>query len=296
MTTRQFEIFLALAQTPNMRKVAIKMYLSQAAISSSLHAFEEEIGVQLFDRVNHRLILNEKGKLLRERLSPIYAQIKEVMVLVSNDGLAGNVRVGASTTLADFVIPQIIYDFNKKYKDVNIKCDAGNTADILRLVEDGVYDIGFVEGEVRNLNVVVRPLVQETLLIVTADKAFAQNGEYSLASLMDKNWLLREKGSGTREVFLDKLTPLGLRPQKFMEFNHNRPIKTLLGNAGTLSCLSPHIVERELAAGELFVVKVSDMKFTRTFYRVEHKDKHPSALVDLLAEAIQNHMKPCLRH
>jgi len=292
MTTRQFEIFLTLAQTPNMRQVATKMYLSQAAISSSLHAFEGELGVQLFDRVNHRLILNEKGKLLKERLSSIQAQIKEVMNLVSNEGLAGNVRVGASTTLADFVIPQIIYDFNKKYKDVNIRCDAGNTADILQALEDGAYDIGFVEGEVRNLNVVVRPLVEETLFVVTADKDFAQSGEHSLESLMDKNWLLRERGSGTREVFLDKLTPLGLRPRKFMEFNHNTPIKTLLGNDGTLSCLSPHIVARELAAGELFVVKVRDIEFTRTFYRVEHRDKHPSVLVDLLAEAIQNHMMP----
>ena len=292
MTIRQFEIFLALAQTPNMRKIATKINLTQAAVSSSLHAFEEELGVQLFDRVNNRLILNEKGTLLREKLTPIQAQIKEVVALVSKDGLAGNVRVGASTTLADFIIPQIIYDFNKKYKDVNIRCDAKNTADIVCLVEDGLYDIGFVEGEVRNLNLVVSPLVQETLLVVTADQKFAQSGEHSLASLMDKNWLLRERGSGTREVFLDKLAPLGLRPQKFMEFNHNRPIKILLRNEGTLSCLSPHIVERELAAGELFIVKVSDVEFKRTFYRVEHKDKHASVLVDLLSEAIRRHMEP----
>ena len=292
MTIRQFEIFLELAQTPNMRKVAAKIYLTQAAVSSSLQAFEKEIGVPLFDRVNHRLILNEKGKLLREKLTPIQIQIKEVLALVSNDGLAGNVRVGASTTLADFIIPQIIYDFNKKYKDVNIRCDAGNSADIVRLVANGSYDIGFVEGDVRNLNVILRPLVQETLLVVTADKEFAKNGEYSLKSLMDKDWLLRERGSGTREAFLDKLTPLGLRPKKFMEFNHNRPIKTLLQNPGTLSCLSPHIIARELAAGELFVVNILDAEFTRTFYRVEHKDKHASVLVDLLSEAIQAHMQP----
>ena len=291
MTIRQFEIFLALARTPNMRQVAERCYLSQAAVSSSLHAFEEALGVQLFDRVNHRLILNEKGKLLKERLSPIHAQIKEVLALVGNDGLAGDVRVGASTTLADFIIPQIIYDFNKKHQNVNIRCDAGNTADIVRLVEDGFYDIGFVEGEVRSLNVIVSPLVQESLLIVTGDKKFAQSGEYALASLMDSDWLLREGGSGTREAFLDKLLSLGLRPERFMEFNHNEPIKMLLRNEGTLACFSPHIVGRELSAEELFIVKVHDVELTRTFYRVEHKDKQSSVLVELLSDAIQRCME-----
>lgn len=292
MTIRQLEIFLALAYTPNMRVVGTQFYLSQAAISGSLHAFEEELGVLLFDRVNRRLVLNEKGKLLEKRLMPLLTQVKEVLGLVANGNFAGLVRVGASTTLADFIIPQIIYDFNKKYKDVSIVCESSNTAHIVRGVDDGHYDIGFVEGEVRNLNVVVSPLVQETLLVATADRDFAKKGPYPLASLMDKDWLLREKGSGTREVFLNKIIPLGLRPQRFMEFNHNDPIKILLQNEGTLSCLSHHIIDRELKAEELFVVEISDVSFIRTFYRVEHKKKNSSVLVDLLSDAIQSHIQP----
>ncbi len=281
MTIKQFEIFLALALKPNMRETAKQFFLSQAAVSSSLHAFEEEIGVLLFDRTHNRLVLNEKGKLLQEKLIPIHAQIKEMLSIVSASEMAGSLSIGASTTLADYILPQIVYDLNKKYTDVNIHCEAKNTAEIIQNVLDNVYDIGFVEGEVQNLRVKLTPLIDEKLVVLTSDEEFANAQEYSIASLMDKEWLLREKGSGTREVFLNKINAFGLRPTKFMQFNHNKPITSLLANKDTLACLSPYIVARELKANELFIVKVKDIEFIRTLYQVERKDKTRSALTEI---------------
>ncbi len=281
MTIKQFEIFLALALKPNMRETAKQFFLSQAAVSSSLHAFEEELGAQLFDRVNNRLVLNEKGKLLQEKLIPIYAQIKEMLSIVNSSQMAGELCIGASTTLADYILPQIVYDLNKKYTDVKIHCEARNTAEIIQNVLDNVYDIGFVEGEVQNLKIKLTPLVDEKLVVLTADEEFASAKEYSIASLMDKEWLLREKGSGTREVFLNKINTFGIRPAKFMQFNHNKPITSLLSNKDTLACLSPYVVARELKAKELFIVKVTDIEFIRTLYQVERKDKVRSALTDI---------------
>lgn len=291
MTLRHLELFLALARTPNMREVATRFFLSQAAVSSSLRAFEEEIGATLFERSGRGLVLNEKGRLLEKRLGPVYGQLKSVLSLAAYDSLAGAITIGASTTLADFVIPQILYDFRKAHSDVTITCESGNTADIVHRVEEGVIDVGFVEGEVRNLNVSVLPLARESLLVVTADRKLAEQGPCPIASLMGKHWLLREQGSGTREAFLDKITPRGLRPSVFLEFNHNDPIKILLRNQDTLACLSRRIVERELVAQELFGVAIADAQFTRTFYRVEHKDRQPSALVEVLSDAIQSYME-----
>ncbi len=287
MTIKQLEIFLTLAHTLNTRKTAEKHFLSQAAVSSSLHALEEELNVQLFDRVSNRLVLNDKGVLLSDKIKPILDNLKEVFALVSLDSISGNVRVGASSTLADFVMPQIVYDINKSYQNVEVKYEAGNTDSIAKKVEKGEYDIGFVEGIVRNINLAVSSLIEEKLIIVTCDKEFAEAKDYTMAELMDYEWLIREEGSATRAVFLDTLTSMGLRPKKFMEFNHYKPINSLLANKGTLACLSHLVIKRELAYNEFHIVNVKDATFTRKFYKIEHKDKQNSSISKLLSDQIR---------
>ena len=196
MTLRYLEIFLALARTPNMRDAAAKLFISQAAVSSALRDFEAELGVSLFDRMGRGIRLNDKGRLLEERLAPLYNQLKNVLALVASDELAGKIRIGASTTLSDFVLPQVLYNFKMRHHQVEIECESGNTADIVRHVEHGLLDVGFVEGDVHNLAVEITPLAKESLVIVTADKALAEAGPYPIEALLDRHWLLREPGSG----------------------------------------------------------------------------------------------------
>mgnify|MGYP002095373853 CR=1 FL=1 len=194
MTLRYLEIFLALARTPNMRDAAAKLFISQAAVSSALRDFEAELGVSLFDRMGRGIRLNDKGRLLEERLAPLYNQLKNVLALVASDELAGKIRIGASTTLSDFVLPQVLYNFKMRHHQVEIECESGNTADIVRHVEHGLLDVGFVEGDVHNLAVEITPLAKESLVIVTADKALAEAGPYPIEALLDRHWLLRERG------------------------------------------------------------------------------------------------------
>ena len=189
MTLRYLEIFLALARTPNMRDAAAKLFISQAAVSSALRDFEAELGVSLFDRMGRGIRLNDKGRLLEERLAPLYNQLKNVLALVASDELAGKIRIGASTTLSDFVLPQVLYNFKMRHHQVEIECESGNTADIVRHVEHGLLDVGFVEGDVHNLAVEITPLAKESLVIVTADKALAEAGPYPIEALLDRHWL-----------------------------------------------------------------------------------------------------------
>jgi len=175
-----------------------------------------------------------------------------------------------------------------RHHQVEIECESGNTADIVRHVEHGLLDVGFVEGDVHNLAVEITPLAKESLVIVTADKALAEAGPYPIEALLDRHWLLREPGSGTRETFLRQLTPRGLRPQILLEFEHNDSIKQVLHNPGMLSCLSPRIVQREVRAGELFIVGVSNAQFDRTIYRVEHKALPFSSLREALSKEVES--------
>ncbi len=286
MTLRYLEVFLALAQTPNMRDVAHRMFVSQAAVSSALRDFEAEIGVELFDRVGRGIRINEKGRLLEKRLAPLYHQLSNVLALLSSEDLMGKLFVGASVTLANWVIPQILYEMKMRYPNVELDCHSGNTGEIVQQVENGQLDIGFVEGDVNAVNLIITPLGQEELVVVTSDRELASQPR-NIEDLMDAFWLLREVGSGTRETFLRHMTPLGLRPHNVLELAHTDAIKHVLHNPGTLSCLSPRIVERELRDGVLFVIPVANLCFDRMFYCIEHRERGSS----LLREALFNEVK-----
>ncbi|EFL49440.1 transcriptional regulator, LysR family [Solidesulfovibrio fructosivorans JJ]] len=291
MTLRHLEIFLALAATPHMRDVAARLFVSQAAVSSALRDFEAELGVTLFDRIGRGIRLNEKGRLLESRLAPLFSQLTDIFGYVARDSMAGHVRVGASTTLADYVLPQILYDFQTRYEHVAITCESGNTADIVQHIEAGSLDIGFVEGDVRSLLVRAAPLLRERLVVVTSDRHLAAAGPQPMARLMGRRWLMREQGSGTRETFLSRLFPLDLRPELFLEFDNNDSIKAVLENPDTLACLSPLVVARELASGELFAVPIADVAFERVFSRVMHRDRIASPLLDAVSTAVNNRLQ-----
>ncbi len=280
------EVFLALARTPNMRDVAHRMFISQAAVSSALREFESDIGVEVFDRVGRGIRLNEKGRLLEKRLAPIYHQLTNVLSLLSTDELLGRLDVGASVTLANWVIPQILYDMKIRYPHVELDCLSGNTGEIVQKVENGLLDAGFVEGDVNAIHLTITPLGKEELVVVTTDQELASKPR-TIQELMPYLWLLREEGSGTRETFLRHITPLGLRPEKSLELAHTDAIKHILCNKGTLSCLSPLVVEHELGEGSLFAVPIEDMVFDRMFYYIEREGSAPSPLREALFKELQ---------
>ncbi len=286
MTLRYLEVFLALARTPNMRDVAHQTFVSQAAVSNALREFETEMGMELFDRVGRGIRLNDKGRFLATRLAPLYNQLRNVLSLLPGDELVGNLLVGASVTIANSIIPQILYNMTVAHPNLELHCQSGNTGEIAQLVESGQLDVGFVEGDVNAPALNTIPIGQEELVVVTADKELAAK-TWPIAKLMDALWLLREPGSGTRETFLRRLTPLGLKPARILELVHTDAIKQVLYNPGTLSCMSPRVVQQEVADKKLYRVPIADVCFDRTFYRVEHRECGPSRLRDALSKELE---------
>ncbi len=290
MKLRYIEVFLALAQTPNMHYVAHTLFVSQAAISSSLRDFEEEIGVQLFDRVGRSIHLNENGRILKKKLEPLYYQFNNIFSLLSTDALIGKLVIGASFTLANWVIPQLLYTMKKNYPHVELECHSENTAEIIRKVESGQWDMGLVEGDMNSVNVRATHLGTEELVIVSADKNLACRAQ-RMEPLMQKLWLLHEKGSGTREVFLRNIAPLDLHPENYLEFTHTDAIKRVLQNPDTLACLSPHSIELELKFNLLHIVPTVNMQFTHNFYCIERPNNAFTILRKTLVAEIKSYLR-----
>ena len=278
LTLRQMQIFLNVVKSGHLTNVAKAMKLSQSAISMSIKELENVLGRPVFDRINKKLVLNEVGRAFHQEIDPIFKKLTDIEYEFKNSENKGTIRVGASTTIVDYLMPSIICSYMSEYPDVKITLKEGNTQDIVKLIEDGSIDIGFVEGLVNSSNIIKEKIGTDDLVVVSADKKLSKS--YYIDELANKRWVLREEGSGTREVFLnyikDKVDNLNI----FFELGHTESIKSILINRECLTCISKISVESEIKSGKLHKVDVKNFDCKRDFLMIYHKDKYHSTLFE----------------
>lgn len=281
ITLRQMEIFLEVALVGHLTKVAERMGLSQSAVSMSIKELESIIGYKLFDRINKKLVLNEKGRAFAEAISPLVSKLNDIEEEFKNDENNGELLIGVSTTIADYLIPPIICQYMNSFPQVRVDLKVGNTRKIVEIIENGQADLGFVEGNVDSTAIKQEVVGLDELIIITGDKSLAMaQDEYYIDNLLGKQWILREEGSGTREVFLTHLGDLASQLNLFMELGHPESIKNMLIQSGKcLSCLPRISVMKELERGDLYEVKIKNLKFERQFILIYHKDKYKTSLL-----------------
>ncbi len=279
ITLRQMEIFLQVAKIGHLTQVANEMGLSQSAVSMSIKELECILGCKLFDRIQKKLVLNEKGRAFMHAIEPLVKKLRDIEEEFMSQENKGELTVGASTTIADYIMPHIICEYMEKYPDVKISMKIGNTDEIVKMVEEGSVDLGYIEGEIQNFNVVTSPVGVDELVIVTGDKNLVKKKEYYIDNLLEYKWILREEGSGTRSVFLNKIKNYVTGLNLFLDLRHTEAIKSVLKEtSGTISCISKIAVSRNIECGELYQLKIKGFDFTREFFQIHHKDKYKSEL------------------
>lgn len=278
-TIRQLELFLALVKTPHLGKVSKEVHLSQSAISTAIKNLETILEVKLFDRSNKKIILNENGRLFYTQIEPIIKQLHWSENIFRDAHLHGTLNIGVSSSIAKSILPRMLYQFIELHEGVDFNMDTGNTQHVVNLVENGAVDIGFIEGEHHSIDIRKEVFGTDELYIVTGDKELAQKKAYRMEELLDKRWILREKGSGTRDVFLRHLGTLTPKLNVFMQIDNSGGVKSVLRNENTLACISRYHVIAELEQKSLYRVRVKDMKFTRPFYTILHRKKYISGLL-----------------
>lgn len=283
ITLRQIEIFLQVVELKNLTKVATELNLSQSAVSMSIKELETIIGKQLFDRINKKLILNEIGRSFYNAVLPIYKKLDDIESEFKNSEDKGSVRVGASTTIIDYLIPTIVCDYMGRYPNVKIELKEGNTKDILQLIKDGKIDMGFVEGNVEDSEIIKEIIGQDELVVVSSNEAL-KDKELTMKEVADFKWVLREQGSGTREVFLNYIKPYKVKLNVFLDLGHTESIKSLILSKNPVTCLSILAVNDEIERGTMYKLNIKDFKCTRDLYAVYHKDKYRSELFNKLYE------------
>ena len=279
ITLRQMELFLEVAKIGHLTQVAKKFGLSQSAVSMSLKELESILGCKLFERVQKKLVLNEKGRAFYEEIEPIIYRLRDIESEFMSMENKGRLIIGCSTTIADYIMPHIVCEYMQEYPEVKISMKIANTAEIAKMTEDGVIDLGYIEGDVECPYCLVTPMGKDELVVITGDRSLVRKREYFIDNLLDKKWILREEGSGTRSEFMKQLGKFANELNIYLELRHTEAIINVLKEVDeSLSCVSKIAVKKYLERGELFELKIKGFEFGRDFYQIYHKNKYQSEL------------------
>lgn len=285
MTLHHYKIFLAVCDSMNMTAAAQSLFLSQSAVSQSIAEMERHYGVRLFERMSRRLYLTVAGeKLLR------YANQIVRMDLEAEDNMKalhkdGSIRVGASVTIGAYVLPKLVSRFQQSRPGTEVFVAEENTQNIVSALLGGQLDLALVEGDVTSPDLVTLPfLSDEMLLICGPNHRFAGRSQIEPEELQQETFIVREKGSGTRKIFEDRMAEYSLSWREGWVCNNADTIRLAVQQGLGVSVISKLAAEKDAAAGRLCMIKVEDMQFVRWFKAVYHKGKYMSdAIKEMIA-------------
>ena len=270
MTLRDLEIFLKVCQHSSMRKAAEDLYISQPSVSGAVRAIEEEYGVLLFERLNHRLHITAEGCELAARARRILSQFEELEHSLKNSSEHETLRIGATLTVGTCILPEILRQMKEPPATVLVE----NTRSIENRLVHGELDIGFVEGEIRHPDLLALPVMEDLLIAVGAEPA---EEPMTLPKLCSRYPLLmREPGSGTRAMVEDALKQEGI-PWREQWVCSNTQALLRAAEAGLgITIISRMLAQDSLKAGKLHQITLENCYLSRTFRLVWHKDKFQS--------------------
>ena len=289
MTLKELNFFYKLSENPQVTQVANELNISQSAISLAIKSLENSLNEQLFDRIGKKLILNEKGKYFKEKTLPYYLKLIDAQNIFLENKLVGNIKVASSKTISNYIMPNIYFDFLTKYEDVKLDILTINSTKIVDMILNSKLDIGLIEVDLKNSSLIKEKLCDDELIVVTSDEKQERN---AFIDSIKKRWILRETGSGTREIFINKIGKIANDLDIFMQLQDFEEIKTIiLNNPNTVTAISKVAVKKELDEKKLFEIKLKNLELKREFYIVYHKEKPKNLLFETFIEFLKSKFK-----
>jgi len=279
-TLRQLEVFLATARHENISRAARDLAMSQSAASGSLKELEEQFGVKLFDRVGKRLQLSELGRQLRPGAETLLARAQGFEQALAGEAGMGRLHIGATMTIGNYLAVGMIADFRGRHPDADVALTVANTESIAEGVAGFELDMGMIEGEFQHPELETLHWRDDELVVFAAPAhPAAQSGALGDGDLLSLPWIVRERGSGTRQTF-DRAMH-GLLPDLHiaMELQHTEAIKRAVEARLGVGCLSRISLVDAFKRGSLVALDVPGRDFTRELFLITHRRKfHGTAL------------------
>ncbi|MHC0445227.1 LysR family transcriptional regulator [Flavobacterium sp. 3-218] len=290
----RLKVFYTVALRLNFTKAATELYITQPAVSKHIQELEEQYKTKLFERNGSKIALTPAGKILLKYTKSIFDLYREIDFEMSsfNKDRQGLLRLGASTTISQYIISPVLASFHQKQKDIKVNLLNGNTEQIENALINKEIEIGIVEGQSKNQSIKYIPFLKDELVLVCNSKnPLVKQNEISVNDLRSMKFITRERGSGTLEVIEFALKKAGLKfsdLQIEMQLGSTESIKSYLLNSDCFAFMSIHAVSKELTNKELIVLDVEELSIERYFYIITLQGKSDS-LSELFIQNLASH-------
>lgn len=268
----RLKVFYIVAKRLNFTRAAEELFITQPAVTKHIQEIEAFYKTRLFDRNGTKIKITQAGNILlkhAEALINIHRNIDfELSALAKN--IKGSLRMGASTTIAQYFLPKYLASFRQQFPDIKVSLKSNNTEAIENLLMENKIDLGLVEGQSKRPHIKYTPFVKDEIVLCTSSlNPMAKKTIISLSELQKVPVVLREPGSGSLEVVAAALKNAGSGLSQLnmdLELESAESIKAYLLNTNSFAFLSIHAILKELKSGELKVIDIKGLDITRVFY------------------------------
>lgn len=297
MADRRLQVFYTVAKLLSFTKAAETLHMTQPAVTFQVRQLEEHFNTRLFDRTHNRVTLTEAGRKsyeYAEEIFELYVEMENSVKELTGD-VSGALTLGASTTIAEYMLPSLLSGFTKKFPDIQLRLKVSNTEGIVSMIENSMIDLGIVEGPVTNKNLLVEMCrVDNLVVIVPFGHELTSRDSISMDGLMHYPFICREEGSGTRDVIIDYMTKMGLDKNNLnvcLELGSPESIKGAVEAGMGVAIVSSATIEKELKLNVLSKLDL-DPPLERSFSFVRQRQKFRLRAMEGLLEYARGYCDP----
>ena len=285
------EVFLSVAENLSFSKAAEELFISQPAVTKHIKELENKLNVALFERKGNKIYLTKAGKLAYRQLKQIKQQYRDMEFELGrlNDAFKGALKIGASSTISQYLIPAVIAAFHRRYPMIKLDLFNGNSFEMEQKLVNNEIDLTLVENETSQSNIRYLDFLDDEIVVVTgSNSVYAKRKNLSLADIQQIPIVLRERGSGTLEViehaFSKHKIDLG-KLNILIHLGSTEAIKNFLVNFDGIALISERAIEKELQLKSIVKISVKDLNIIRKFriaLRQGPELKIPQLFIDFL--------------
>lgn len=288
------EVFLSVADKLSFSKAAEDLSISQPAVTKHIKELENKLNVSLFERKGNKIYLTKAGKITYDKLKKINQNYRELEFELEqlNNNFKGSVKLGASSTIAQYLIPQMLAAFHKRYPDIQLHLFNGNSFEMEQKLIENEVDIALVENHSSHSNIKYKDFLNDEIIVVTGSKSlYSKRKNISIPDFKNIPIVFREKGSGTLEVIKKTLTKHKINFDELnilIRLGSTEAIKNFMSDFDGIAIVSEKAVEKELFSRELVKLNVNGITIERKF-RVALRQGHNSAIQKVFTDFLFNY-------
>ena len=295
MNLDQLTVFLAVSKHLHFSRAAEELYITQPAVSASVARLETEFSLKLFHRIGRRVELTDAGRFLVREGQYLLEQVSQLerRLLEFNALKRGVLTIGASFTVGNYWLPLALKLFRDSHPTIDVHCGLGNAEQVLEGTSRGEYDLGFISGSLEDPlpdHLISEAVGEESLrVVVGTNHPWFGVPQIDTAQLSTVGWVMREKGSGARQMFADGLARLGINIDCLpvsMVLNSSEMVKMLVLQGGGIAALPESMIRQEISLSKLWSIQVDGLTMRQSILMIRHAQREHSSLISTFEQHV----------